>query len=67
MQDTPRVLTANDISLGGFGIGISLGLQPRKIPTPLPPHEIWSAADTLRECCHSIICFKPSLTNTTVK
>ena len=36
MQDTLRVMNPPNISLGGVGVGISLGLQPHDIPTPPP-------------------------------
>ena len=52
MQDTPGVMNPPDISLSGVAVGISLGLQPHDIPTPLPPHEISYGFITLRESCY---------------
>ena len=55
MQDVPCVMTASDISLGGIGVGISLGLQPHEISTPSPPREISDRIITLRESCYTIL------------
>ena len=55
MQDTPRVMTASDISLGDVGVGISRGLQPREVPTPLPPSEMPYTVITLGESCYNLV------------
>ena len=55
MHATPRVTNPSHISLGGFGIGISLALQPRDIPTTMPPYDISYAFITLGESCYIVV------------
>ena len=57
MQDTPN-MTNPDISLGGVGIGISLGLWPRDIPMPTPSREISYGFVTLGKSCYNIYSLK---------
>ena len=53
MQDTSRMMTASNISLGDIGMGILLGLWPGEIPTLPPPHEISYSVITLGESCYN--------------